>query len=115
MLSAGCARKLGSVMDQPTRLPPESPATTPVSIRREIMTTQECESRDRRIVEKIRAVLRANPTLGQHASFIEVSIEQSAIVVRGNLPTDAMKEELIPVIRSAGVLCQVNNCVLVAS
>lgn len=79
------------------------------------MTTQECDSRDRRIVEKIRTVLQANPTLGQHASMIEVSIENSTIVVSGNLPTDAMKAELVPAIRLAGVLSQVNNRVLVAA
>ncbi len=79
------------------------------------MTTQECDSRDRRIVEKIRTVLQANPKLGQHASLIEVSIEHSAIVVRGSLPSDAMKAELVPAIRSAGVLSQVNNYVVVAA
>ena len=79
------------------------------------MTTQECDARDRRIVEKIRTVLHANSTLGQHASFIEVSIEHSAIVIRGSLPTDEMKAELLPANRRAGVLSQVNNCVLVAA
>ena len=79
------------------------------------MTTQECDDRDRRIVEKIRAVLHANPILCQHASLIEVSIEHSAILIRGSLPTDEMKAELVPSIRRAGVLSQVNNCVLVAA
>ncbi len=86
---------------------------TAATSRREIMTTQECDSRDRRIVENIRTMLQANPMLRQYASLLEVSIEHSAIVVRGNLPTDAINAELIPVIRQAGVLSQVNNCVLV--
>lgn len=115
MLSVDTAGEHGSITGQPIRLPSESPAFVMASIRREIMTTQECDSRDRRIVEKIRTVLQANPTLGQHASLIEVSIEHSAIVVRGNLPTDGMKAELVPAIRRAGVLSQVNNCVLVVT
>ena len=115
MLSVDTAGEHGSITGQPIRLPSESPAFVMASIRREIMTTQECDSRDRRIVEKIRTVFRANPTLGQHASLIEASIEHSAIVVRGNLPTDGMKAELVPAIRRAGVLSQVNNCVLVVT
>jgi hypothetical protein len=85
------------------------------TIRREIMTTQECDSRDRRIVENIRTVLQANPVLGQYTGLLEVSIEHTAIVVRGNLPTDGLKAQLIPAIRQAGVLSRVNNCVLVAT
>lgn len=79
------------------------------------MTTQECDSRDRRIVENIRTLLQATPMLKQHAALLEISIEQSAVVIRGNLPTDAMKAELVPIIRRAGVLSQVNNRVLVAA
>ena len=79
------------------------------------MTTQECDSRDRRIVENICTLLQATPMLKQHASLLEISIEQSAVVIRGNLPTDAMKAELVPIIRRAGVLSQVNNRVLVAA
>ena len=79
------------------------------------MTTQECDSRDRRIVENIRTMLQTSPTLRQHATLLEVSIENSAIVIRGNLPSAAMKAELVPAIRQAGVLSQINNCVLVAA
>jgi len=90
------------------------PRSITVVTRREIMTTQECDSRDRRIVENIRTMLQASPTLRQHASLLEVSIERSAIVIRGNLPSAAMKAEVVPVIRQAGVLSQINNCVLVS-
>ena len=79
------------------------------------MTTQECNTRDRRIVENIRTMLQTSPTLREHAPLLEVSIEHSAIVVRGNLPSAAMKAELVTVIRQAGVLSQINNCVLVAA
>lgn len=84
-------------------------------IRRETMTTQEYDSRNRRTIEKIRTVFQANRELCQYASLLEVSIENATIVVRGHLPSGDLKAELVPAIRQAGVLCQVNNCVLVAA
>ncbi len=77
------------------------------------MTTQECDTRDKRTIENIESMLRVHKQLGEHADSLEVSIEDAAIVVRGELPSDRLKSELIPAVRQAGVLDKVCNCVQV--
>ena len=99
----------------PSRIQPESTAQIRVSDPERHHDDPRTGFRDRRIVENIRTLLQATSMLKQHASLLEISIEQSAVVIRGNLPTDAMKAELVPIIRRAGVLSQVNNRVLVAA
>jgi hypothetical protein len=78
------------------------------------MTTQECESRDKRMIEKIQSVLGVHNQLRQYAAALQVSIENATIVLRGELPSPSLKAELIPAVRQAGVLSQVCNCVRVA-
>ena len=79
------------------------------------MTTKECESRDRRIVDNIQLMFRLSQDLQAYATRIDVSIENATVVLRGELPSGALKAELVPAVRRAGVLCQINNCVRVAA
>ena len=79
------------------------------------MTTKESQSRDRRIVERIMAVLRVHRRLRQYAEMLSVTFENAAVILRGELPSPDLKDELIPAIRQAGVLCQVFNRVQVSA
>ena len=73
------------------------------------MTVQEQISRDNRMIGNIQAVLHVHAQLRQYAAAVQVSIENTAIVLRGHLPTAALKQALIPAIRQAGVLYKVSN------
>ncbi len=79
------------------------------------MTTQECDSRDRRLVENIRFVFQANPRLHAYSAAVQVSIENASVVLRGELPRADLKELLVPAVRQAGVLYRVTDCVRIAS
>lgn len=77
------------------------------------MTTAECNSRDRRLVHNIQSVFRVHEQLRQHAAALQISIENATVVLRGELPTPALVNELIPAVRRAGVLGRVSNHVQV--
>jgi hypothetical protein len=77
------------------------------------MTTQECNVRDSRIVAKIESVLRVHQQLQQYAAVLQVSIENAVIVLRGELPSNSLKSQLVPAVRQAGVLARVDDCVQV--
>ena len=79
------------------------------------MTTQECNSRDRRMVDKIRLVMQVNPLLQQYATALQVSIENASVVLRGELPSPDLKAQLVPAVRQAGVLYRVTDCVRIAT
>lgn len=79
------------------------------------MTTQECCSRDRRLVDNIRFVMQVNPLLQQYATTLQVSIENASVVLRGELPSPDLKAQLVPAVRQAGVLYRVTDCVRIAS
>ena len=79
------------------------------------MTTQECNSRDRRLVDNIRSVMQVNPLLQQYATELQVSIENASVVLRGELPSPDLKAQLVPAVRQAGVLYRVTDCVRIAS
>jgi hypothetical protein len=78
------------------------------------MTTKESHSRNLQTVAKVEAVLQVHQQLRQYAEGLHVSIENAAVVVRGELPSADLKLQLVPAVRQAGVLCQVNDCVQVA-
>lgn len=78
------------------------------------MTTQECNSRDMRMIHNIQAVLGVHDQLRRYAATLQVSIENATIVLRGELPSIALKSALVPAVRQAGVLSQVCNCVEVS-
>jgi hypothetical protein len=73
------------------------------------MTVEEMVSRDNRMIDNIQAVLSVHQQLRQYAAAVQVSIENTAIVLRGHLPSVALKQALIPAIRQAGVLAKVCN------
>lgn len=79
------------------------------------MTTQESNSRDRRIVENIHSVIRVDPRLRQYATAVQISVENASVVLRGELPNSELKEQLIPLVRQAGVLYQITDQVRIAS
>ena len=74
-------------------------------------TTQVADSLNARLIRRIDFVLCAHHDLCNHRADLEISMEGSRIVLRGHLPTVALKQALLPVIRQAGVLGQVCNCV----
>ena len=74
-------------------------------------TTEILNSRVARMIRRIEAVLCAHRDLGDHHAGLEISMEGSRIVLRGHLPSVALKQALVPAIRQAGVLGQVCNCV----
>ena len=77
------------------------------------MTTQECDSRDRRLVDNILFVLQGSPLLRDYATTLQVSIEDTSVVLRGELPREELKALLVPAVRQAGVLNRVTDCVVV--
>lgn len=74
-------------------------------------TTQNLDSRCLQMIRRIDTVLCAHHELSHHRTDLEISMEGSRIVLRGQLPTVALKQALLPAIRRAGVLSQVCNCV----
>lgn len=74
-------------------------------------TTQIQESRVSRMIRRIDSVLCSNHDLCNHRANLEISMEGARIVLRGHLPSVALKQALVPAIRQAGVLGQVCNCV----
>ncbi len=69
------------------------------------------ESRVSSMIRRIDSVLCAHHDLCSHRANLEISMEGTRIVLRGHLPTVALKQALVPAIRQAGVLGQVCNCV----
>lgn len=78
------------------------------------MTTSECQSREQQMISRIEAVFFAHRLLREYAAALKVSVENAVIVIQGELPSVELKAELIPAIRIAGVLGQVNDRVIVA-
>ena len=79
------------------------------------MTTKECNSRDRRMVQNIQSMFQVNRLLRQYAAALQVTIENSSIVVHGELPSSAHKAQLVPAIRQAGILYRVSDNVRIAA
>ncbi len=75
--------------------------------------TQQPNRQETRIITKIESMLGIR--LGQYAAAIQVSVENTVIVLRGELPSADLRQELVPAIRQAGVLSQVSNCVQVSA
>jgi hypothetical protein len=64
---------------------------------------------------RVQALLSVHEQLGRYASTLQVSVEDTAIVLRGELPSETLRGELVPTIRQAGCLWRVNNEVHVAA
>lgn len=71
------------------------------------MTVIECEKRDRRTREKIKTIFLSDASLREHLELIEIEIENSRIVLSGELPERHLVQQLVPAIRRAGVLSQI--------
>lgn len=78
------------------------------------MTFQEANARDARTIYSIKSVFRVNQFLRQCIGAVQITIENSTIVLRGDLPSSTHKAQLLPAIRQAGVLARVANEVHVA-
>ena len=65
------------------------------------------------LVERIRSILIGNQQINRYAESVQVSVEKTAIVLSGHLPSPDLKQQLIPAIRRAGILRQVCNLVRV--
>lgn len=70
--------------------------------------------REARAIDRIRAVLSVHDSLSNHANGLEFAIENSVVIVRGTLPTEVLRDQVIPAIRRAGVLARVNDCIQVS-
>ncbi len=77
------------------------------------MTTNESRSRDCRTIQCIQTMFCVHQQLRQYASAVQVSIEDAVLVLRGQLPSGELKQELIPAIRQAGFLGRVCDLVVV--
>ena len=66
-----------------------------------------------RTLERIQSMLSLHRQLGRYLASLEISIENRSIVLRGELPSDELRGELVPTIRQAGILCHVSNQVQV--
>ncbi|EMI45271.1 MULTISPECIES: hypothetical protein [Pirellulaceae] len=60
-------------------------------------------------------MIRVHERLGAYAARLQVTVENTAIILRGTLPNQELRSELVPTIRRAGVLWQVKNRVDVAA
>ena len=72
-------------------------------------------SPEAQLIERIRSSFLGNQLINRHAESVQVSVEKSAIVLSGHLPSPDLKQQLIPAIRQAGILRQVCNLVRVPS
>jgi hypothetical protein len=71
------------------------------------MTVIECAKRQQRTCDRIRTVFESDESLRKHANQIAIEVEHARVVLRGELPSGRLINQLIPAIRRAGVLCQV--------
>jgi len=75
------------------------------------MTIQEQHRRDRQRIFNIRSVFNVHQLLKHGADALEISVEHSRIVLRGTVPTTIHQAALVPAVRQAGVLSQIENSV----
>jgi len=74
---------------------------------------QDEERRNTSAVERIRSMINSNAQLRAHASDVQVAVENRSIVLRGRLPSNDLKRQLLPTVRQAGVMGRVENRVQV--
>ncbi|MFG0262489.1 MAG: hypothetical protein ACF788_08880 [Novipirellula sp. JB048] len=72
------------------------------------------KARSHETLERIDSMLRLHRQLGRYLDTLDISIENGSIVLRGELPSEQLRSELVPMIRRAGILCQISNEVQVA-
>lgn len=72
-------------------------------------TTQTLETRQSREILCIDSILEAHHELAPHRHNLEISLEGSRVTIEGHLPNASLNEALVPAIRQAGVLGQIQN------
>ena len=65
------------------------------------------------LIERIRSIFMGDHQINHYAESLEVSVENTSIVLHGDLPTADLRQQLVPAIRQAGILWQVCNLVQV--
>jgi hypothetical protein len=80
----------------------------------EQMTTVENASRNQRQVDKIYTVVNADPILQNHSASLQVSIEDTGVTLRGELPDSLAKSALFLAVRQAGVLDQISDYIRIS-
>lgn len=79
------------------------------------MTNLEAEIRDQRTLEKIATIFGFHHRIRPYQGVLKIVIEDSRITILGELPDEKLIDELVPAIRQAGVLSQIDNRVRVAA
>ena len=77
------------------------------------MTTEENALRNQQTLRRIESTLRVDHGLSEHADHLSVALTQSGVVIDGQLPSQHLRGRIVPMIRRAGVLAQVENRVAV--
>lgn len=65
-------------------------------------------------IRRIHSMLSGHHRLGAYAAKLQVTIENATVILRGELPSDELRNQLLPTIRQAGVLWRVKNQVDIA-
>lgn len=78
------------------------------------MTVQECACRDEQARKRIESSLRVDKGLSPYAESLFVEMTPKGVVVNGLVPSPHLISRIVPMIRRAGVLSQVENLVKVA-
>ncbi|TWT51259.1 hypothetical protein Pla22_40360 [Rubripirellula amarantea] len=79
------------------------------------MTLNEIATRDRRTREKIAQTFRNDRMLQAHADSLQIDVQDSRVVISGELPSETLVQLLLPAIRRVGVLSQVSVNVSIRS
>ena len=66
------------------------------------------ESNIKRTLDRIQSMIRLHQRLGDYFASLEISFENRSVVLRGELPSDELRGELVPTIRQACNKVQVN-------
>ena len=77
-------------------------------------STPKLSQRESRTIDRILAVLSVHDSLADHVSSLQFTIENSIVIVRGELPTEGLRNQVVPAVRRAGVLARVNDCIQVS-
>lgn len=75
----------------------------------------ESEKRDARMIDRVRMMINVHEHLRSYTAAVQVSVENAAVVLRGKLPTQELRQQLIPTIRQGGVLLRIDNCVQITA
>ena len=75
------------------------------------MSTAEPVANDSRTKQLIDSVIDAREELREYRPGLEVSIEETRIILKGHLPSESHRQALVLAVRQAGALGQICNLV----